>query len=382
MYIMQWVKKAQKLRDAGKSYSDIAAEVKQTKASVYYQLTRKHKRAEQKQTELVLDEKKLAPEVQEPTITSSDIKKLIVPVIKRPKTIDQIVSKMPKGTTASVVIAALDELEQAGFTIDKFDDKVVVRTMVTETVNEVIHRDWSGARMFKFAVVSDPHLNSKYQQLTHLNSFYDLCVQEGITDVYNAGDIVEGAYLHRAGHLYEIFNHSADDQVDYVIENYPRREGINTYFITGNHDHTHLKNGGYDIGKTIDRERDDMHYLGINRASIELTPNCRMDLVHPGDGSSYALSYALQKSIEAMPVDDIPNIYIVGHHHKAIYLHTRGIHALEAGTFQAQTSWMQGKRLAAHVGGWIITVHVDQEGRIIRFQPELIPFNKMIPNDY
>lgn len=380
---MQWVKKAQELREAGMSYKDIATEVNQTKSAVYYQLTGKiNKQAKSSSNAQVQITASLDVEPQEPAITSSDVKKLIIPVIKRPKTVDQIVAKMPKGTTASVVIAALDELEQDGFTIDKFDDKIVVRTMVTETINEVIHRDWSGARMFKFGVVSDPHLNSKYQQLTHLNSFYDLCVQEGITEVYNAGDIVEGTYLHRAGHLYEIFNHSADDQVDYVIENYPRREGINTYFITGNHDHTHLKNGGYDIGKTIGKERDDMHYLGINEAKIQLTPNCRMDLVHPGDGSSYALSYALQKSIEAMPVDDIPQIYVVGHHHKAIYLHTRGIHALEAGTFQAQTSWMKGKRLAAHVGGWIITVHVDQEGRIIRFQPELIPFSKMVQNDY
>lgn len=83
-----------------------------------------------------------------------------------------------------------------------------------------------------------------------------------------------------------------------------------------------------------------------------------------------------------MSQDDLPNIYLTGHHHKAIYLYYRGIHCLEAGTFEAQTPWMRGKRLAAHVGGWIVTLHVDAEGNIKRFIPEWIPFPKTIHHDY
>lgn len=375
---VEWLDEATKLRSQGLTYRQISEELGETPRKIEYHLS-KNKAVKSKK------EKKKAKEVKVnelPILSSEELSKLIVPVIKRAKTLDQIVTKLPKGTTASQVIDTVDYMRSKGFTVDQFDDKFILRTLVTEQPTDVIERNWAGDRVIKFGLVSDAHLNSKYQQLSHLNSFYDLCVEEGIKNVYNAGDLVEGTYLHRAGHIYEIFNHSADDQVDYVIENYPSREGITTYFITGNHDHTHLKNGGYDIGRRIDMERDDMIYLGINEAKIQLTPNCRMDMVHPQDGSSYALSYALQKSIEAMPVDDLPQIYIVGHHHKAIYLHTRGIHALEAGTFQAQTGWMKGKRLAAHVGGWIITLHVDDEGRITRFTPQWIPFSKSIKDDY
>jgi DNA polymerase II small subunit/DNA polymerase delta subunit B len=77
-----------------------------------------------------------------------------------------------------------------------------------------------------------------------------------------------------------------------------------------------------------------------------------------------------------------PSILINGHHHKAMYLFYRNVHAIECGTLEAQSGWMKGKRIAAHVGGWIIEIHVDEEGTINRFKSEFIPFYKMIKDDY
>ena len=50
---------------------------------------------------------------------------------------------------------------------------------------------------------------------------------------------------------------------------------------------------------------------------IMLTPNCRMDLFHPLDGSSYAVSYSGQKYMDSITGGDKPNILFVGHHHKS-----------------------------------------------------------------
>jgi hypothetical protein len=125
-----------------------------------------------------------------------------------------------------------------------------------------------------------------------------------------------------------------------------------------------------------------MIYLGMLNAKINLTPNCVVELNHPLDGGSYALSYSTQKSIDAMTGGEKPNILLTGHHHKAMYLFYRNIHALECGTFEAQSAWMKGKRLAAHVGGWICTVHVDDNGNVTRFIPEFVPFYDMVKEDY
>jgi len=100
--------------------------------------------------------------------------------------------------------------------------------------------DFTKSRTYKFGVVSDTHLNSKEQQLTHLNRMYDLFAAEGVSDVYHAGDITAGEGMF-TGQVYEIFNVGFDNQADYVIKHYPKREGITTHFITGNHDLSYYK---------------------------------------------------------------------------------------------------------------------------------------------
>ena len=67
------------------------------------------------------------------------------------------------------------------------------------------------------------------------------------------------------------------------------------------------------------------------------------------------------------------------------YTRLLGIHGSQTAVhncFQAQTPWMLGKSIAAHIGGWIVEVHVDDEGTITRCNGEFIPFYKMIRDDY
>ncbi len=125
-----------------------------------------------------------------------------------------------------------------------------------------------------------------------------------------------------------------------------------------------------------------MVYLGRANAKVNLTPNCVLEINHPLDGAAYALSYGLQKMIDAMSGGEKPNIYLGGHHHKTMYLFYRNIHAFECGTVQAQTPWMRGKRIPAHMGGWIVEVHVDDEGTVTRCKGEFVPFYVALENDY
>lgn len=240
---------------------------------------------------------------------------------------------------------------------------------------------WDGTKTLKFAIMGDTQIGSKYTQLTYLHNFYDLCKQEGITEVYHTGDLTEGLKM-RTGHEYELYTVSADDMRDDVVVNYPVREGITTYFITGNHDASIYKQVGYDIGQAIANLRPDMKYLGRDCAVINLTPKCTLELRHPWDGTAYALSYKMQKMIEAMESDSKPNILAVGHYHKAEYLFYRNVHALQTGCFQGQTPFTRGKGISVHIGGWIVTIRVDENGYIQGIAPEFIPYYKSITDDY
>jgi hypothetical protein len=179
-----------------------------------------------------------------------------------------------------------------------------------------------------------------------------------------------------------LYDSSADGQREDVVKNYPQRPGITTYFITGNHDASLYKHVGYDIGAAIAKDRPDMVCLGRDCAVVNLTPNCTLELRHPWDGSAYALSYKPQKMIEAMESDSKPNILAVGHYHKAEYLFYRNVHAFQTGCFQGQTPFTRGKGISVHIGGWIITLTVDENGTIQRIAPEFIPFYSSIKDDY
>lgn len=240
---------------------------------------------------------------------------------------------------------------------------------------------WNGTKTIKIAIMGDTQTGSKYTQWTHLNNFYDICQEEGIKDVYHTGDITDGLKM-RPGHEYELYAVSADDMLQDVVDNYPKREGITTHFITGNHDASIYKHVGYDIGIAIANQRSDLKYLGRDCAVIYLTPKCTLELRHPWDGTAYALSYKLQKMIESMESDSKPNILAVGHYHKAEYIFYRNVHALQTGCFQGQTPFTRGKGISVHLGGWIVTIKVDETGTIKSFAPQFIPYYASIKDDY
>ena len=279
-----------------------------------------------------------------------------------------------------VLELSLEELWKRGIQLIKTDETVeIVKTIPT---TEFYHKEeWLGDKTIRFGVVSDTHLGSFWQQITHLNTMYDIFEREGIDTVYHCGDITEGVNM-RVGQKYECFSYGVDNQTNYVVQNYPKRKNILTKFIIGNHDTSGIKSAGVNIGEIINYRRDDMEYLGVLNAKVELTPNCILELNHPLDGANYAFSYSLQKTIDAMSGGEKPSILLNGHHHKFFTMFYRNIHALEVATFESQTPWMRGKRIAAHMGGTIITAHVNEEGFIQRFSPEFFPFYKAIPNDY
>lgn len=284
------------------------------------------------------------------------------------------------GITESIATVMIDEIKRAGYNVQLKGDVYKVEKTAPPSENR-IERPWNGEKIIRFGLTGDSHINSKYTQLTHLNALYDIFAREGLSAVYHTGDIDDGEHM-RVGHEYELYKHGADDHVAEIVKVYPSRPGMITEFITGNHDHTFIKGIGLDIGNQIAEKRKDMRYLGQSSAVIQLTDNCTLELRHPLDGTAYALSYKTQKLIEAMSGGEKPNILATGHYHKAEYLFYRNVHSIQTGTTCAQTPWMKGKQIAAHMGGWIVEVHVRDDGAVERIKQEFIPFYRSIKDDY
>lgn len=362
---MKWQDRAAELHAQGKSWREIAGV-----------LEREYNR--RFESENVRGVVRRHPSYRADKPEPEDLHSTIRKLLEKPQTMGSLLERT--GHSERMVKAALDDIKDAGYQVQEINDTMVISTVVIPTENKHAE-DWQGNKIIRFGSVSDTHLCSKWQQMTHLQTMYDIFKSEGIETVYHAGDITEGVSM-RQGHEYEVFCHGVDEQTQYVINNYPQRQGITTKFITGNHDHSGIKSAGHDIGKPIANARQDMVYLGMSNAKVELTPNCVLELNHALDGAAYALSYALQKRIDAMSGGEKPSILLDGHHHKMIYLFYRNIHAYEAATFQSQTPWMRGKRLPAHMGGWLHEVRVDDDGTIQRCGGWFFPFYKAIERDY
>lgn len=259
--------------------------------------------------------------------------------------------------------------------------KAEKRTVIQNQTPHIFIPTYAGQERIAFGLMGDTHIGSKYSQLTYLHAFYKMLADLNITNVYHAGDITDGLKM-RNGHEYELCDVSADDMIKDVVKNYPQIVGITTHFITGNHDASIYKHIGYDIGPAIQSQRTDMHYLGRDCAVVNLTPNCTLELRHPWDASAYALSYRPQKMIEAMEADTKPNILAIGNYHKAEYIFYRNVHCFQTACFQAQTPFMRGKSISAHLGGWIVDIRVDSNGTIRAIVPTFIPYYKSITDDY
>jgi len=236
---------------------------------------------------------------------------------------------------------------------------------------------------YKIAVMGDTHLSSRYQQISHLHTFYDYCEKQGITDVYNTGDILDGnGHVYR-GQEFELFVHGADRQVDYAVKNYPERKGMTTHFICGNHDESHYKTSGLDIGKALSRRRSDMNYYGFYGAKIDI--NGVKNLIylnHGAGGGAYARSYNLQKFIEQMAPDQKPFMLFQGHYHTMCWLPMyRNVSAWRTPCFQSQTPYLKRKGLYPEIGGLIVEFKIHNNKSTVP-KVELVPFYVPKKDDY
>lgn len=229
----------------------------------------------------------------------------------------------------------------------------------------------------EICVVSDTHLGNIHQQLHLLNYIYQEAYNRGIKTVLHCGDLVDGNYTNRPEQPRQQFLHGFDEQAGYVVDMYPKVEGITTKYILGSHDETHYKNGQATVSNWVSRCRKDMEYLGQDSAAITIN-GVKIFMDHPGGGSAQALSYKPQKRIEILESDFKPKILLIGHYHKSYSFVYRNVRGIEVPCLCDKTQFQQKQGLSNAVGAYFLTIYSDSKGNIQYFEPEEILFR---PND-
>lgn len=224
------------------------------------------------------------------------------------------------------------------------------------------------AKWIKFGLVSDTHFGHVCQQPQAINDMYDYFVAEGITDVIHAGDLTDGQKM-RESQDYEILWHGIDKLVENVGAIYPKRKGVTTHLVQGNHDRTLWNKVGFNVVRAICRERDDLNYLG---PSVEdLTLNGVHFRINHGKGAPRKnMGGKLKALIDATPSNEQPDVYLLGHFHQYINLYYDNVYALALPCLQGQTCFLKNGGMYPTVGGAILEMRVDK-GNLVAFRVQL-----------
>ena len=223
-----------------------------------------------------------------------------------------------------------------------------------------------GTKHVRFAIVSDTHGGSKYEQQSALMDFYADAEDRGAQFFIHAGDVTQGSdRMHLAMEL-ETHAHGAAAQAQYVIDSYPRSE-VPTYMIGGNHDLSFFKDGGSNIVRQICDARPDLVFLGQDAAHLTVE-GVRMYVFHPDGAGSMARFKAVANSLPA--AKDV-RLLIVGHTHQYAAAQHKTTTILQVPCFQGRYNWLARKGLVPDIGGVLVDIWLDDDGRIERIAHEV-----------
>ena len=195
-------------------------------------------------------------------------------------------------------------------------------------------------------------MGSLYAQVGALKSFYQIAEKAGCEAVLNCGDLVDGIKTNYAPlRMYS----SPDQLLNYVVETYP--SNLPTYWIAGNHEAKMLRDNEINLGFEISKQREDMHYLGLNESRLRLHDQ-EMFLFH-GDGgisASDLLTLGYNKALASciIPIDAV----FCGHLHSYKYRQMDNTLALIIPSFQATAPFM---RRTSVIGGVIVSFSTGKQ---------------------
>lgn len=307
----------------------------------------------------------------------------IIDFIRKEKTLDEICKKFE--LSEFQVMGIVHDLKEVGENIIAVKKNNNICVQCRDEIEDLHDNSFTipveDNEHMKILAISDTRLCSKYEQLSILNDVYRKAYNAGIKTVIHCGDISEGLYSPASPYYDTIIRHDTESQANYIAKNYPLYEGMKTYFITGEKDHTHVSKEGISIGKLISSKRDDLVFLGPNHCLLTIN-NSKILVRHPKGKIPYTVSYKQQQYISSVRSEDKVDLILHGHWLQAEKLPFREVEEISVPGIVATTAEMTDNGLTNNIGAWIIDLSFNKEKKIDKINTEFIPYYKTIKNDF
>jgi biotin operon repressor/predicted phosphodiesterase len=322
---------------------------------------------------------------------NSEAQKILKLLEESPKSRGELAQAIDKSD--KTVLSAITSLRKVGFEIEGPDNKssssksyknYKLATYVRDNfVSNPINFDEYFFTTVEEAAVSDTHIGHHSELIPILNEAYDKFQERGIKTVNHTGDITNGSPKHQEHNKGEVREFRATPLINDVISMYPRRKGIITYAISGDHDRWFLDEVGLDILDSISRSRHDIKHLGIQQGERE-NDRILILLRHFNWGTGYAKSYKPQQVIEGGILKEIEQesgIYrgkvlcvLSGGGHVYCSMLYKGIIFILMPCLQGKTGFISGLGKISDVGFIIYSITYSKNGTLTRFRIEF--FNR------
>ena len=113
-------------------------------------------------------------------------------------------------------------------------------------------------------LISDLHLGSLYDCIDLLKEIYDFCLKNNIHIIINAGDLIDGFMGLPEKRVY------GEEQIEYLLKNYPFDPSILNFITLGNHDEDYFLKTHQDISKILKSKRHDLVCLGYGLGKLKI----------------------------------------------------------------------------------------------------------------
>ena len=307
----------------------------------------------------------------------------ILKLLEKEKSLSSLCSELKMNSYEVMGIIQVIKEKGINIAIKKGSDDIYMINMVDVKYQEKNVFDFTtdDSNEFKFIAIADTRLGSKYQQLSILNDVYQKGHEMGYNNVILCGNISAGLYS--LTDIYSETNFVDDtlDQIDYIVNHYPKITGMNTYFITGKIDDKHLKANKISIGKRIAELRSDMIFLGENSCDV-IIDDTIMRLFSCKLGKTYTASYRTQQQIDSFRSEDKPDIMLYGGLLQMEKYTYRNVKCVTVPSVCATTKEMTEKRYSNAIGAWYITIRTNKKGKLESITALASPYYITAKDDY
>jgi predicted phosphodiesterase len=259
--------------------------------------------------------------------------------------------------------SVLDRMSQSGWCIEyETVDPQGTRRWYIPDKRDKRYEIGDGDGTYRFGLISDTHLGSTATHEDALHDFYDKMQARGVDIVLHAGDISDGWEVHR-NHINHVHDSATgwNRLLEYCVQHYPQGDGVETLFISGNHDRKLWRREGIRFSEMLDNRRDDLHWLGDSMARLVFDSEHSFDLelIHPSGGQPYTLGYRAQTLYREQPTDIRPSMAAIGHLHGRMQAAAEGVESFYTGCWKDLTTYGKRKGHAAEIGGWDVEITIS-----------------------